>query len=401
MTFRSIKEGKNVRFEDDTYDLRNYEVQSRSSNEKIGRVDDVLIDQNGRARYLSVQLDGEKRHVLMPVGHAESDRNKNTVWVSGMSRSSFKALPDYSGDPRSVDESYEQNIHTGFDSGYTEERYYDRPDYRSSGWGRGSSKAESGRLARVDKIDDVDVAENEPDPRGWKVFGGDGEEIGKVDHLIGDTGAMKVRYLVVTIDKNWFKKDRQILIPVGHVDLDTRDKRVICDSLVRSRVDALPEYTEQELTRDEERRITSAFSTGYTGTQRYRDPRYRDENLWGRSDEQRIQRSEEELKVGTRTRKTGEVGIEKHVETEHVRKPVTTHREEVEIERRPASGQAPAQMKDQEIRVPLTEEEIVVEKRPVVKEEIVVRKRDVSETRYVEDDVRKERVDIDTDRNRR
>ena len=50
---------------------------------------------------------------------------------------------------------------------------------------------------------------------------------------------------------------------------------------------------------------------------------------------------------------------------------------------------------DQEIRVPVTEEEIVVEKRPVVKEEIVVTKRAVEETQNVEADVRRERVDVD------
>ncbi len=45
--------------------------------------------------------------------------------------------------------------------------------------------------------------------------------------------------------------------------------------------------------------------------------------------------------------------------------------------------------------MPLTEEEVVVEKRPVVKEELVVGKRVVEERDVVEADVRREKFDID------
>jgi uncharacterized protein (TIGR02271 family) len=45
--------------------------------------------------------------------------------------------------------------------------------------------------------------------------------------------------------------------------------------------------------------------------------------------------------------------------------------------------------------IPLTEEEVVVEKRPVVKEEIRIRKDVVEDTEVVEEDVRREEVDVD------
>jgi uncharacterized protein (TIGR02271 family) len=54
--------------------------------------------------------------------------------------------------------------------------------------------------------------------------------------------------------------------------------------------------------------------------------------------------------------------------------------------------------------VPMTEEEVVVEKRPVVKEEIRIRKDVVHEKEVVEADLRKEEIDIDdqtTQRDRR
>lgn len=408
MTLRALSDRRDVRFEDDTFDVRNQEVRSRIDNEQIGTVDDVLIDEHGRTRYLSINVKGENRHVLLPVGEAEADRQKKTIWVSAMNRQSFRTLPEYDRNPASVNDDYERRLHTAYESAYSDDRYYDRADYRGSNWSRGRGTADtrgattgtgSGRLERVDKLNDVDVASDEPDPRGWNVVGHDGRKLGTIDHLIGDTAAMKVRYLVMKADRGILNEDRSVLIPVGQAHLDTRGNRVVVDALDANVLRTLPAYTGNTITRDEERKICSLYSAGYTPERQYRHPRFRDENLYGRSDEQRITRSEEELKVGTRERKAGEVDVRKTVDTEHVRKPVTTHREEVEVERRPATGQTTApRMGDQEIVVPVTEEEVVVEKRPQVKEEIVVRKRDVTDRRYVEDDVRKERVEIDEKR---
>ncbi len=50
---------------------------------------------------------------------------------------------------------------------------------------------------------------------------------------------------------------------------------------------------------------------------------------------------------------------------------------------------------EDEIRIPVVEEELVVQKRPVVREEIRVRKKIVEEEEVVEEDVRREEVDID------
>ena len=111
-----------------------------------------------------------------------------------------------------------------------------------------------------------------------------------------------------------------------------------------------------------------------------------------------LTRSEEELNIGKREVSRGEARVSKHVETEHVSEPVTRRREEVVIERRPVEADARADAtigESGEIRVPLTEEEVVVEKRPVVKEELVIGKRVVEERDVVETDVRRERFDID------
>jgi len=112
----------------------------------------------------------------------------------------------------------------------------------------------------------------------------------------------------------------------------------------------------------------------------------------------RVTRSAEELRVGKRERAAGEVEVKKRVETERVRQPVTVRREEVDIERRPVSGRAASgevEITAQEIRVPVTEEEVVIEKRPVVKEEVIISKHAVEEQETVEADVRTERIDVE------
>ena len=118
---------------------------------------------------------------------------------------------------------------------------------------------------------------------------------------------------------------------------------------------------------------------------------------YGRGNESRITRSEEELAIGKRQVQAGEVAVRKTVETEHVSERVPVMREEVTVERRPvaAADVGSAEIREDRIVVPVNEEEVVVEKRPVVKEEVVLRTREVEDTEEVEADLRRERIDVD------
>jgi uncharacterized protein (TIGR02271 family) len=64
----------------------------------------------------------------------------------------------------------------------------------------------------------------------------------------------------------------------------------------------------------------------------------------------------------------------------------------VPVEGREASE---AEIGEDEVTMPVTEEEVVTEKRPVVKEELRIRKDAVQDEEVVEEDVRKEEVDVD------
>lgn len=77
-----------------------------------------------------------------------------------------------------------------------------------------------------------------------------------------------------------------------------------------------------------------------------------------------------------------------------------TH-EEVYVERRTVNeddtGTGAILDEDETIRVPIMEEKVEVIKRPVVKEELVIGKREVQETEQVKENVKREEVEIETD----
>ncbi len=119
-------------------------------------------------------------------------------------------------------------------------------------------------------------------------------------------------------------------------------------------------------------------------------------------DELRVQRTEEELRAGTRERQAGAINVRKRVVTEREQIEVPTRHEEVTVDRVPVEGEATeAEIGEDEVRIPVTEEEVVVEKRAVAKEEVRIRKDVVEDTEVVEEDVRREEVDVDDDQSTR
>ena len=120
----------------------------------------------------------------------------------------------------------------------------------------------------------------------------------------------------------------------------------------------------------------------------------------GPEEDPKVPRSEEELRTGVRQREAGSVHARKSVRTEREEVRVPKRREEVEVERVPAEGEAREVTEaeiggDEEVVVRVFEEEVVVSKRVVLKEEIRLRKRVVEDEEVVEVDLRKEEVEID------
>jgi uncharacterized protein (TIGR02271 family) len=110
-----------------------------------------------------------------------------------------------------------------------------------------------------------------------------------------------------------------------------------------------------------------------------------------------IQLREEELHVDKKPVKTGEVKVRKEVVTERKRIDVPVEREEVVIERRPVNRKGAADLKAEEIRIPIKEEQVRVTKETVAKEEVRVGKRKVQGTQRVDGTVRKEQLRVEKD----
>ena len=107
---------------------------------------------------------------------------------------------------------------------------------------------------------------------------------------------------------------------------------------------------------------------------------------------------EERLNVDKERVQTGEVNVGKHVIENEQTVEVPVSREEVYIERRAVNDEiAAGEVFDdgENIHIPVMEERLEVTKRPVVSEEIIVGKREVHDTETISETVRREEAEIE------
>jgi uncharacterized protein (TIGR02271 family) len=140
--------------------------------------------------------------------------------------------------------------------------------------------------------------------------------------------------------------------------------------------------------------------TGYAETE-YAEPRPLATSGTSTSAVDRVQLFGEVLRVHKERINRGEVRIRKDVVTENQTIEVPVTREELVLERVPVSGTTPAPGANiggsQEIRVPLSQDAVRLEKQAVVREEVLVGKREVADVASVGDTVRHETLSVDSD----
>jgi uncharacterized protein (TIGR02271 family) len=82
-----------------------------AADEKIGSVDDVLVDDEGRFRYLVINtgawIVGKK--VLLPIGRAQVDDNAKRVYATNLTKSQVEALPEFNDDLK-IDYDHEEQV---------------------------------------------------------------------------------------------------------------------------------------------------------------------------------------------------------------------------------------------------------------------------------------------------
>ena len=256
--------------------------------------------------------------------------------------------------------------------------------------------------AALSQFQDAQFPESMADVRGFEVrTRDDNEKVGKVDDLVCAPDG-RLRYL--DVDLGGFFNTKHVLLPVGGAQVDAQQNVVWVSGMTKDQMKQLPDYTgdASAITDEYETRIRGAYPARDAGSagdeDLYDQGRFYADRGGEAAGEARLVLSEEQLAIGKRQVQAGEVQLRKTVETEHVRETVPVMREEVTIERRALSADASvgdATIGEQEIRIPLTAEEVVADKRVVAKEEVVLTKHAVTEERVVEADLRRERVDYD------
>jgi uncharacterized protein (TIGR02271 family) len=93
----------------DDYDIKGLDLYS--GNEKIGSVDDILVDDEGQLRYLVINTGiwilGKK--VLFPIGRARIDHGDRRVYADSLTKAQVEALPEFNED-MAVDYDHEEQV---------------------------------------------------------------------------------------------------------------------------------------------------------------------------------------------------------------------------------------------------------------------------------------------------
>ncbi|MFN6517189.1 MAG: DUF2382 domain-containing protein [Nostoc sp. CreGUA01] len=254
---------------------------------------------------------------------------------------------------------------------------------------------------------------------------GTDEKIGSINDVLVDEDG-HIRYLVV--DLGFWIFGKKVLLPIGRARIDYTSDRVYTIGLTREQAEDLPEFNERlALDYDYEERVRGVYrqpgdyktpveastpleasapldSTYSTPTYNRDSYTYEHEpslyNL-NEQDHQTLRLYEERLIASTRRRKTGEVAIGKHVETDTARVAVPVEKERVVIERvtptdagRTVSAREADFREGEVARVELHEETPEIRKEAFVREEVRVKKVVDQDTVETQETVRREELDV-------
>lgn len=283
----------------------------------------------------------------------------------------------------------------------------------------------------------------EHDILGFDLYSGD-DKVGSVDNLLVDEQG-RFRYFVINTGLWIFGK--KVLLPIGQARISFSDRRVYADSLTREQVEHLPEFDESKtIDYDHEEQVRGVYRPGVNSrmnqagtastaavdrspsldksaplnkgaaagrsvndrelgaydrnTYSYdRDPALYDMN---EQNHQNLRLYEERLIANKTRRKTGEVSVGKHVETQNAHVSVPVEKERVVVERttptdKRAGVTGAVDFQEGEVaRMEVYEETPDIRKEAFVREEVKVRKEIDRETVEADETLRREELDIDT-----
>jgi uncharacterized protein (TIGR02271 family) len=242
---------------------------------------------------------------------------------------------------------------------------------------------------------------------GRTVIDRDGNKIGKIADIYFDTDTNQPEWALV---KTGLFGMRDTIVPITSATLSGDAIAVPFDA---ERVKGAPNVSDDEdLSESEEARLADYYGMNYsearseTGLPQGGAPaQSRDvgRDTSGPTTDDAMTRSEEELRVDKARRPSELVRLRKHIVTENQQITVPVEREELRVEREPITeanvGKAMdgPELSSEEHEMTLNEEQVVVDKKVVPKERVRLDKDVVTENETVNEELRKERIDVDRD----
>jgi len=267
---------------------------------------------------------------------------------------------------------------------------------------------------------DYEIADGQPNIKGWDVKTDSGQSVGDVDELLFNPQSRKVRYIVLDTDANDFSLEaRKVLVPIGIAELHEDDDDVILPNVTAEQLSALPAYEEGTLNADTETNIRNIFAGLGTagiaagaynashGEDFYQHDQFNQDRLYNRrqpvtdttTDTSAIPVIKEDLNVGKREVETGGARITSTIVETPVEETVNLREEHVNVNRTPVDRPASATDLDtfQEGEIELTEhtEVPVVSKEARVVEEVSLNREVTESEETIRDTVRHTEVETE------
>ncbi len=235
---------------------------------------------------------------------------------------------------------------------------------------------------------------------GRQVVDNHGEKVGKIGQIYLDERSGEPTW--ATVNTGLFGT-KESFVPLQNADVHDRD---VALGVEKQAVKNSPHVgrSDERLTGSEEDELYRHYGIGQgrtdarhaTGERTDRTGRDRTARTGG---DDAIVRHEENLRVGTETEETGRVALRKYVVTEDQTVTVPVSHEEVRLEREPIDGTEatarPGAIGEAEQEVTLHRERPVVDKTTEAVEKVRLGTRTVTEDEKVSDTVRKERIEVD------
>ena len=231
--------------------------------------------------------------------------------------------------------------------------------------------------------------------RGQPVYDSAGEKIGTVEEIFYDQDTDQPEWIGIGTG---FFGTKRVLVPVAGASSTSEGVTV---QYAKDQVKDSPDIDSDEISEQTERELYTHY--GLQPSKRSSEsvlPEGRASSTSVEGDT--VTRSEEELQVGTRQQEAGRARLSKWVETEPVAMDVELQRETARVTREPVDQPvSDAEIGEEEIDVTLREEQPVVQKQAVAKERIGLEKDVETERQTVSDELRKERVEVEGDIDKR